>query len=191
MADKVHENKDWVTLLNLAGKIKHPELRDFTLTFLEDVVPDYFARIAASASGKYHPQYSLGYGGLLRHTIAAAVLAKELAALEYWQFSPGEQELIFAATILHDTFKQGKEESGKTERSHPNIAAIEIRKFAEKRGDQKFGNLLAGLVVAHMGQWGNQKPGNKGQFCVHLADFIASRRNVEVHWDEEFLSSIK
>ena len=34
-------------------------------------LPDYFFTVAASSTGKYHPAYSLGTGGLLRHTKAA------------------------------------------------------------------------------------------------------------------------
>ena len=38
-------------------------------------LPDYFFHVAASSSGKYHPEYALGDGGLLRHTKAAVWIA--------------------------------------------------------------------------------------------------------------------
>ena len=34
-------------------------------------LPDYFFEIPASSTGKYHPEYATGKGGLLRHTKAA------------------------------------------------------------------------------------------------------------------------
>ena len=35
------------------------------------LLPDYFYEVPASSTGKYHPSYSLGEGGLLRHSKAA------------------------------------------------------------------------------------------------------------------------
>ena len=32
-----------------------------------DLLPDYFYTMPASTSGKYHPHFSLGDGGLVRH----------------------------------------------------------------------------------------------------------------------------
>ena len=177
-------NKDWQDLLKAADKIRNPKIRDFVKDFLEEKVPEYFARIPASASGKYHPGYSQGYGGLVRHTLAAAAIAKDIVQLEYLRLSPGDQDLIYAATLLHDTYKQGRYESGTTERAHPNIAAQEILAFAKTKGEEKLGQLLGGLVVSHMGQWGNQKPGNRGQFLVHLADYLASRKYLDVQWQQ-------
>ena len=33
-------------------------------------VPEYWYHVGASSTGKYHPEYSLGEGGLMRHTVA-------------------------------------------------------------------------------------------------------------------------
>ena len=46
------------------------------------------------------------------------------------------------------------------------------------------GNIIARLVISHMGQWGNQKPGNREQFLVHVADFIASRKYLDIEYDK-------
>ena len=35
------------------------------------LLPDYWFTIPASSTGKYHPEYALGDGGLLRHSKAA------------------------------------------------------------------------------------------------------------------------
>lgn len=179
---KTAENKDWSDLLLIVRLINNPQVRKFTYDFLIHKVPDYFARIPASATGKYHPQYALGYGGLVRHTLVAAATAYDISRLEYLQFTSGDQDLILASVILHDTFKQGRKESGNTERAHPNIAAQEILAYAKELGCEKLGKLIGALVVSHMGQWGNQKPGSRGQFTVHVADYIASRKYLEGSW---------
>ena len=47
-------------------------------TELINILPEYFFHEAASSTGKYHPKYALGEGGLLRHTKAACYIAHEL-----------------------------------------------------------------------------------------------------------------
>ena len=43
-----------------------------------DLLPDYFFSIPASSTGKYHPEFSLGERGLIRHVKAAVKIAKDL-----------------------------------------------------------------------------------------------------------------
>lgn len=45
---------------------------------LIELLPDYFFKVPASSTGKYHPSFSLGEGGLVRHTKVAVRIAKEL-----------------------------------------------------------------------------------------------------------------
>lgn len=44
-----------------------------SVAILIEMLPDYFFHEAASSTGKYHPKYALGDGGLLRHTKAACL----------------------------------------------------------------------------------------------------------------------
>lgn len=164
--------------------IKNQKIRDFTQRFIQEKVPDYFMWVPASASGKYHPMDSLGDGGLARHSMSVAIIAQAICELEYLQVTPVDKSFILAACLLHDTFKQGRSESGTTVRTHPNIAAQEIYNFGKEIGEEKIGKAIATLVVSHMGQWGNQKPGSRVQFLVHLADFIASRRWITIDYTD-------
>ena len=43
-----------------------------------NMLPDYWYHEAASSTGKYHPDYALGEGGLLRHSKAAMRIGLEL-----------------------------------------------------------------------------------------------------------------
>lgn len=176
-------NLDWKNLLAITEAIKTKDVRDFTLEFLCTEVPDYFARIPASASGKYHPEYAAGYAGLVRHTIAVTTFAHCIIQLDYLRLSRMDKDCILAACILHDTFKQGVNESGTTIRRHPEVAAKAIMEFGKKKGQEQLGTVIAGLVVSHMGVYGDHKPGNRGQFLVHLADYLASRNYISISWD--------
>ena len=69
--------------------------------------PDYFFEIPASSTGKYHPRFSLGEGGLLRHTLGAIIFANHLFPL--YNFNQLEQDLIIASLIIHDMAKNGIE----------------------------------------------------------------------------------
>ena len=57
--------------------LKNNDLKDVLLKLI-DLLPDYFFKEAASSTGKYHPKYALGEGGLLRHTKAAVRIGYEL-----------------------------------------------------------------------------------------------------------------
>ena len=72
-------------------------------------LPDYFFEIPASSTGKYHPNYALGEGGLVRHTKVAVRIAYELLNDESigYQFKAEEKDMILMSLILHDGLKSG------------------------------------------------------------------------------------
>ena len=74
-----------------------------------ELLPDYFFEIPASSTGKYHPDYALGKGGLLRHTKAAVRIAYELLGDECIgnKYTSNEKDLMIMALVLHDGLKSG------------------------------------------------------------------------------------
>ena len=146
--------------------------------------PRYFWTVPASSSGKYHPQYALGDGGLVRHVKAAVKFANNLAVI--YNFLPIENDLAVAALLLHDLLKQGKEGEGcHTVFDHPLLAAA----FIEEQAPKAFSRLVAPLVRTHMGQWTTSKyapgvvlpkPSTALEKFVHECDYLASRKDFEV-----------
>ena len=61
--------------------IKNKNIRKFAIDMVS-ILPDYFFVVPASSTGKYHPEYSLGEGGLVRHTKSAVLIAKTLLDLD-------------------------------------------------------------------------------------------------------------
>ena len=57
--------------------ISDEELSESLLKIIE-LLPEYWFKEAASSTGKYHPEYALGDGGLLRHSKAAMRIGYEL-----------------------------------------------------------------------------------------------------------------
>ena len=72
------------------------------------------------------------------------------------------------------------------------MAANNIRKMTGLPNDEI--ELIATTIESHMGQWNVDRrsktvlptPENKYQKLVHLADYLASRKDIEVLFDEEF-----
>lgn len=97
--------------------------------YLISNLPSYFFHIAASSTGKYHPSYALGEGGLLRHTKAAVRIAHELLEdpIIGDKYTEEEKELMIIALCIHDGLKLGKTEGKYTVFTHPLLAGEYIK----------------------------------------------------------------
>ena len=176
--------------------LKNRALRNFIIDYMEQCVPDYFYVVPASSTGKYHPKYALGPGGLVRHTMAAVYFAETLLSLEQnkslsWVW----HDEIIAALIIHDSFKQGLvnkkgQRDGHTKFEHPLMAANALLLFAKEVHPemQEEAKLIASLVASHMGQWNRSersrtilpKPQSDAEKFVHMCDYLASRQDITV-----------
>jgi hypothetical protein len=90
---------------------ENEDIKKFAEECLDSVAP-YFYIVPASSTGKYHPKYSLGDGGLARHTIALVRIMNYLFALDCIkeQFNARERDLLRIAGMMHDTRKSGTQE---------------------------------------------------------------------------------
>ncbi len=159
-------------------------------------LPDYFFKVAASSTGKYHPKYALGEGGLLRHTKAAVRIAHELLEnpIIGSKYTSDEKDLIIIALMLHDGLKHGKEESEYTKFEHPLIAASYVRENSDSLKMSKENiDFICDAISSHMGAWnkdldGNEVlpiPKNKYQSFVHMCDYLASRKSILLEFDDK------
>lgn len=174
--------------------IKDDSLRK-SLGELIELLPDYFFKEPAASTGKYHPSYAQGEGGLLRHTKAAVRIGYELLQdLSIGKkYTSHEKDLMLMALLLHDGFKKGLVEERYTRFDHPLIAAKVITDNASKVGlsseDAKF---ISDAIKTHMGDYtvdynGNEvleKPHTKYQNFVHMCDYLTSRKCLLVPFDE-------
>lgn len=151
--------------------------------------PDYFYKIPASSTGKYHPAYSLGEGGLVRHTKAAVRIAYDLLQLEQNRQLPHDE--IIVALILHDSVKHGFEYSKYVQAEHPKHAAELLIKMASNQTGNNVMKVftIRNLILTHMGEWNKcyktkrevlPKPVSVAQEFVHMCDYLASRKHITV-----------
>lgn len=167
--------------------IEDVDIRNLVSECLQKADP-YFYEMPASTTGKYHPEYSLGEGGLVRHTKAAVKMAKDLLSLEQNQHLEGD--VIIAALILHDIKKKGKDGSKFTTHDHPLVASEFVQEIAQRRRFTALRDLqkvdsICSLIESHMGQWCTGRnasdpvlptPQDEAEKFVHTCDYLASRR---------------
>jgi hypothetical protein len=187
---------------NELGFIINNDIKDFTKIAIDNL-PDYFFSVAASSTGKYHPSYALGEGGLVRHTKAATRFANHLLQLEQNQnlFSERERDLILSAIMLHDGWKHGNNGSSFTTPEHPQVCADWVESNDKLNGvlSQEDRNVIADAIASHMGQWNTNKrssivlhkPETEIQKFVHMCDYLASRKDIEVVFNEDHIEHKK
>lgn len=166
-----------------------------SLINLVELIPDYFFEIAASSTGKYHPSFSLGEGGLLRHTKVAVKIAKSLLDNPTFgdKYKDSEKDLMLIGLILHDSIKHGFDGSEYTVAKHPLIACQFIK---DNKGVTKFEEseieFITNVIESHMGPWNTDyltkeeilpKPQNKYQNFVHMCDYLASRKFLDIKFE--------
>jgi hypothetical protein len=165
--------------------IVNEDLRMAVKSYMEEATPDYFWTDGASSSGKYHPQFSQGIGGLVRHTKAVVMFAEELLKMSSYAYMREEyKDYVISACILHDTCKYGIGEYDKKEYKNHAINAVKaFAEYAERVMNYKPSEFLLNAMASHMGQWSTEKedrPFTNIDRCVHMADYMASRSFIDI-----------
>lgn len=162
---------------------------------LINLLPKYFFEIPASSTGKYHPKFSLGESGLVRHTKVAVRIAKELLdnnSIGY-VFTSDEKDLIITALLIHDGIKSGFEKQKYGVFEHPLLIGKLIKDNKEKLDlNEKELQLLIHMVECHMGEFNTNaysqyilpKPDDKYSKFVHMCDFLSSKKFLDVKFKD-------
>jgi hypothetical protein len=181
--------------INEIAYILNPIIRGLAIKAVSSL-PDYFFVVPASSTGKYHPAYSLGTGGLANHTRAAVRIAMDLARMDEYKFTPDEIDLAVAALLVHDGWKSGVIQETFSRADHPKVAATELQDNADLNTllpPAQF-EIFLRLVARHMGQWNKDyktgqeimnKPETPLEKFVHLCDYLASRKCLTMNFDVE------
>ena len=176
----------------IVNTIENEDLKELALELI-DTIPSYFYEVPASSTGKYHPSYALGSGGLYRHTLALCRIMNHI--FEVSNYSSRDKDLMRIAGIMHDTRKSGTQEmymkNKYTNFDHPIQAASIVRVFKDKKWDNDEIEIIANAIESHMGKWNTDKrssvilplPKTKYQMIVHWCDYLASRKDIEIQFD--------
>lgn len=161
-----------------------------------NMLPEYWFTEAASSTGKYHPEYALGDGGLLRHSKAAMRIGYELLSDPAIgdKYTSHKKDLMLMALLIHDGLKLGLPKEKYTKFDHPILMGKFIVDNKDKIGiNEEDASFMNDVIKTHMGPWttdynGNEileKPKTKYQNFVHMCDFLASRKCILVPFDED------
>lgn len=165
--------------------IESEDLRDFVRYFFDEKCGDWFFTEGASSTGKYHPQFSQGEGGLVRHVRAAAWFLEELLRLSSYAYMDAEsKDFARVAILLHDCRKYGGMEYDKTcYNIHGKLAADAMDEAWVEFFGEHSSAFLYHAIVSHMGQWTENRydrPFTPIDRVVHLADYISSRPFIDI-----------
>jgi len=185
--------------------IHDSNIKQFVIDCFDKLCPDYFWTVPCSTTGKYHPQVSLGVGGLVRHTKLAIWWGIEL--LHALSTSPELKDIppvqlydeVIATLLLHDIIKNGK---GLNAKGYPldrdvtgthgvtlakKIVPLAMTLVVKSTDIGTTDRILAGIAL-HMGIWTTV---SYTTVCItklkafaqliHLADYCASRKVDDIY----------
>lgn len=175
---------------------ENDDIKDFAIVLLDNL-PEYIWHVGASSTGKYHPAYSLGEGGLMRHQVAVVRFLNFFLELEQYNkaIPSRERDLLRVAGLIHDGRKSGSqsdyERSKYTKFDHPAQMAAVVRSYGGKYLNHEEIELIAHCIESHMGSWNVDKktgeclpkPEDLYQELVHLADYLASRKTLMMDFE--------
>ena len=175
--------------------IKNVNIKESAKTMI-NLLPDYFFSVEAASTGKYHPEYAQGKGGLVRHTKAAVRFAYELLENDVIgnKYKSDEKDLMIMGLILHDGLKKDLNEEKYTRFDHPLLISNYLKENSPSLAlTTEQLDLVTSVVETHMGNWttdynGNevlQRPTTKYQKFVHMCDYLASRKAFLLKFDED------
>ena len=186
-------NKEEVFKVEL-GYINDEKVKNACLEMIK-LLPDYFFEIPASSTGKYHPSYALGDGGLVRHSKAAVRIGYELLQDPSIgdKYTSKEKDMMLMALLLHDGLKSGLEKEKYTRFDHPLLICDLIMDSEEVLGlEVEEIEFICDCIKTHMGNWTTdyngveilEKPKTKYQNFVHMCDYLASKKFLQIPFDE-------
>lgn len=161
------------------------------------LLPDYFFEVPASSSGKFHSALESGFGGLVYHTKAVAKVANYLVNLQQYKsrLTETETDCIIVAGLLHDCLKHNWEnKTGFSVHEHPVLAGEFVKTDERLNGilSEETRVIIGDAISSHSGEWTTNKrsktvlpsPQNLAQELVHLSDYIASRSDIHILFEE-------
>ena len=193
--------------------IKNEHMKNIVRNTL-DAAPECIQEIPASSTGKYHPEYSLGFGGLARHIKATVGIAysminsdvlEGLLHKEVEDYSDIYEDVVYAALILHDCEKPDDSYKHNTRFDHPLLGANLFNKkamdyvttYVLSEEDMNYMKKTIPLIVkcikSHMGKYTTSnyskgvvlpRPASNLEWFVHSCDLLSSKKYIGFDFDK-------
>ena len=164
--------------------IKNEAIKTWTRESLSNS-PDYFFVAPASSTGKYHPDCTLGNGGLLVHTKRVIYIINRLSA--GWGLTDIERDIVLSAGILHDIAKTGRGNGSYEDYINHSLNAQKYLKEMENNSIVK----IRSCVEHHMGLWTPEiikkdiRDYTLLELLVYTADYMATTKDLITPQDKK------
>lgn len=166
------------------SKIQNKALREAVREELS-YAPAWFWYAPSSSTGKYHPDYANGDGGLCRHIKCVCYLVVEYARC----LKQLNADVLISAALLHDLYKFGggseiedTQCSRRQYRAHGAIAGDVLWGRLVKKYDKSYASewkLMCEAIRMHMGRFeGHDVTSDPYAMALSLADITASRKDI-------------
>ena len=168
--------------------IEHMPIKRFVVAAFEQNCPGYFWYIPASVKG-HHPTICRTVGGLVHHTKLAVAFADQFNEMTDHGPSTVINDMIIAATLLHDMMKRGRTDDEldtwndhrEALGNHGRYCARQLEYLEDSLPG--FGFCILQAVALHMGRWTadvekwelQRLEDDEVVRGCHLADYAASR----------------
>ena len=163
-------------LLDELSLIKDLGIRNFTTNMILHAPGLFWYRPSAFFKNR-HPEDELKEWGNLIHTKRGIVIAQIFVSME--DLSSIDSDMLYSGLLLHDIGKYGVD--GLEERiqlkTHAHIAVVLIKDMGYT---DSFVPTILGVVLTHMGRWGDFKPSTPLEKLGSYCDCIASRANINI-----------
>lgn len=187
-----YTDKTHVSYIEQLDSIKNERWREGCYELMRKL-PSYFWAVAASSSGKYHPECDLGYGGLVRHSVMTAIIARDLVRSEIFiEDTELNSDLVTIAALFHDCLKQGLDVACRTVDEHPLIGADFVQENLKDYIEEEYLTMIVNAIRSHMGKWNTSKddpkllmptPKTPLEKLIHTADYMSSRKYIKGIWN--------
>lgn len=172
--------------------------------YCEDMImeiPGYIFEIPSSTSMKYHNATQCKPHGQLYHILMFGEIMNYILNLEYVKIktTTEERDQLRCSPIFHDAIKCGLNGSKFTVFEHPMLAAEWVLKTKVAHDiSREAKETIARYCAAHSGEWTTNKrsstvlpaPANDKEFLVHLCDYLSSRSNLDMMYDDELVNEL-
>lgn len=169
---------------DILNQISNQKIKDFTIACLKDA-PEEIDTIAASKSGKYHPEMACKEGGLVWHIQRTCWFANQFMQAYQWKEDDIKGDIVLSALLLHDIGKRKEYKNYFEYVDHPKTASKMIARNKNMVNEKVF-KMIQGAVLNHMGPFGGKfwkkelSKYNIIELVVYNSDYLASRKDIKI-----------
>lgn len=186
---------------SLLNNFETNEIREYCKDMILKISDDIFI-MPSSTSLKFHNKTQCQPHGQVFHVLMFGEIMNYILGLEYvTEKIPDarKRDCLRCTPIFHDAIKCGLNGSKYTVHEHPMLAGEWVRNTKVDHDiDEDTKKYIARLCESHSGQWTSTKrsktvlpkPETDEQFLVHLCDYLASRSNIDMTYEEEIYKTL-